>query len=252
MAELKDKVVVVTGAAQGMGAATARLAAEAGAKVVLADVADATPVVEEIKSAGGDAAYVTTNISDPAAVEAMVQFAVDTYGRLDGAVNNAAKAPDTKPLVDMDIAEFDAVMNVDLRGTALCLKAEIAQMRKQGGGGAIVNISSAIALKPGPACPAYIAAKHGVIGLTKSAALDYGTDGIRTNCVAPGSVDTVMLHAYLQNLGIDPAEYAANTTTVGRFARPEEVARGSLWLLSDASSYVNGVVLGVEGGYQDR
>lgn len=250
---LTDKVVIVTGAGQGMGEATAKLAAERGAKVVVADFNEETAhkVVEDIRSTGGEAVASITDVSDAKAVEAMVQLAVSTFGRLDAAINNAAKSPDGKPIAEMDPAEFEAVLKVDLTGTALCLKYEIAQMLAQGDGGAIVNISSAIALKPGFSSPAYTSAKHGVIGLTKAVSKDYGKQGIRVNSVAPGSVDTVMLAGYLENLGIDPQQYANDTTTVGRFAQPEEVAEGSLWLISDAASYVNGVVLGVEGGYQD-
>ncbi len=253
LVELQDKVVIVTGAGQGMGAASAKLAAQRGAKVLVADINEETAatVVKEIQVAGGEATMSGTDISDDAAVKDMVQLAVDTYGRLDAAINNAAMSPDNKPIAEMDADHFSRVIGVDLIGTALCLKHEIAQMVAQGGGGAIVNVSSAIALKPGPGAPAYIAAKHGVIGLTKSAAKDYGKAGIRVNAVAPGSVDTVMLHSYLEGIGIDPQVWADSTTTIGRFAQPEEVAEGNLWLISEAASYVNGFVLGVEGGYQD-
>lgn len=253
MTDLTDKVVLVTGGSQGMGAATSRLAAQAGAKVVIADLkAEAgEAVATSIRDNGGEAAFVQADISDEAAVESMVKFAIDTFSRLDGAVNNAAMAPDDKPIAEMDQMHFDKVLAVDVKGTALCLKYEIKQMLAQGSPGAVVNISSAIALKPSNACPAYIAAKHAVIGLTKSASKDYGKSGIRVNAIAPGSVDTVMLRGFLEQLGLDPQEWANSQSTLGRFAQPEEVAQGSLWLLSDAASYAHGITLGVEGGYQD-
>src|SRR5699024_335877 len=127
----------------------------------------------------------------------------------------------------------------------LCLKHQIKQMVSQGQGGSIVNISSAAALKPQVNSPGYVAAKHGVIGLTKSASKDYGKAGIRVNSVAPGSVDTAMLYAHLEAAGHDAQEYANSQSTLGRFAQPEEIAQGTLWLISDSSSYVNGIVLGV-------
>jgi NAD(P)-dependent dehydrogenase (short-subunit alcohol dehydrogenase family) len=159
------------------------------------------------------------------------------------------RTPDNKPLADMDEDVYDALMAVDLKGVALCLKYEIRQMLKQGDGGAIVNTSSVSGIRPQPGTPAYIAAKHGVIGLTKSAALDYSPQGIRVNSVAPGAIDTPMLQGAIIEFGLDPVEYPKQLSMLGRFAQPIEVAQANVWLISDLSSYVTGATISVDGGY---
>jgi NAD(P)-dependent dehydrogenase (short-subunit alcohol dehydrogenase family) len=251
MVELNGKVVIVTGGAMGMGAATAELAAECGGKVIIADFNEEKGKEEtkKIVDAGGTASFVKVDVSNGEQVEAMVQFAVDTYGRLDAAINNAARTPDDKPLADFDEKEFDALMSVDLKGVALCLKYEICQMLKQGDGGAIVNTSSVSGIRPQPGTPLYIAAKHGVIGLTKSAAMDYSPQGIRVNSVAPGAIDTPMLQGAIIQFGLDPVEYPKQLSMLGRFAQPSEVAQANVWLVSDLSSYVTGATIAVDGGY---
>ncbi|NLA96083.1 MAG: SDR family oxidoreductase [Clostridiaceae bacterium] len=251
MVELNGKVVIITGAAMGMGAATAELMAKAGGKVVIADMNEEVgrQQTEKINAAGGTAAFVKVDVSDEKAVEAMVQFAVDTFGRLDGAVNNAARIPDDKPLAELDENVWDHLLAVDLKGVALCLKYEIRQMLKQGGGGSIVNTSSVSGIRPQPANPAYVAAKHGVIGLTRQAAMDYSPSGIRVNSVAPGAIDTPMLQEALIKFGLDPVTYPKQLSMLGRFAQASEVAEGNLWLISDLSSYVTGTVLSIDGGY---
>lgn len=248
---MQDKVVIVTGAAMGMGEATARLLADSGAKVVVADFAaeKGQAVVDDIKSNGGEAAFVTTDVSDSAQVEAMVRFAVDTYGRLDGAVNNAALSPDNAPVTEFDEERWDKLMAVDLKGTALSTKYEIRQFLEQGDGGSIVNISSTSGFRPQPNNIAYVAAKHGVNGITKTAALEYGKDQIRVNAVAPGGVDTPMMEGALEQLGMTEKEFAPQLSLLNRFAQPSEIAEGTLWLLSDQSSYVTGTVLHVDAGY---
>lgn len=189
---LEGKVAIVTGAAMGMGEATARLFAEAGAKVVVADFNDelGTKVAESIVADGGQAAFTHVDVSNEAEVEAMVKFAVDTYGRLDAAVNNAARAPDQGGVHEFDPNVWDGIMAVDFKGVALCMKYEILQLRAQGDGGSIINISSVSGFRPQPNNPAYVAAKHAVVGLTKAAALENGMEGIRINSVAPGAIDT--------------------------------------------------------------
>ena len=251
MVELNGKVVIITGAAMGMGAATAELMAKAGGKVVIADMNEEVgrQQTEKINAAGGTAAFVKVDVSDEKAVEAMVQFAVDTFGRLDGAVNNAARIPDDKPLAELYENVWDHLLAVDLKGVALCLKYEIRQMLKQGGGGSIVNTSSVSGIRPQPANPAYVAAKHGVIGLTRQAAMDYSPSGIRVNSVAPGAIDTPMLQEALIKFGLDPVTYPKQLSMLGRFAQASEVAEGNLWLISDLSSYVTGTVLSIDGGY---
>jgi glucose 1-dehydrogenase len=251
MVELNGKVVIVTGAAMGMGAATAELIAECGGKVVIADFNEEKGKEEtkKIVDAGGEAAFVKVDVSNSKQVEAMVQFTVDTYGRLDAAINNAARTPDNKPIADMDEDVYDALMAVDLKGVALCLKYEISQMLKQGDGGAIVNTSSCSGIRPQPGTPLYNTAKHGVIGLTKSTAYDYSPQGIRVNSVAPGAIDTPMLQGAIIEFGLDPVEYPKQLSMLGRFAQPSEVAEANVWLISDLSSYVTGAIIPVDGGY---
>ncbi len=251
MVELNGKVVIITGAAMGMGAATAELMAKAGGKIVIADFNEelGKKQTQKIVDAGGTAAFVKADVSIDKEVEAMVQFAVDTFGCLDAAVNNAARTPDDKPLAEMDGKVFDALIAVDLKGVALCLKYEIRQMLKQGNKGSIINTSSVSGIRPQPANPAYVAAKHGVIGLTKQAAMDYSSQGIRINSVAPGAIDTPMLRGALEHFGLEPDSYAKQLSMLGRFAQAQEVAEANLWLVSDLSSYVTGAVISVDGGY---
>ncbi|MDT3671008.1 MAG: SDR family NAD(P)-dependent oxidoreductase [Aromatoleum sp.] len=251
---LQDKVAIVTGAGMGMGAATARLFAEAGARVVVADVNESAgrQIVEEIVAAGGEAFFQRANVSVAADVEALVAAAVSRYGRLDVAVNNAAVTPDAKPLAEMDEADFDRVIAVDLKGVALCLKYELAQMIRQGQGGSIINIGSVSSFRPQPTNGAYVAAKHGVIGLTKVAALENGGHNIRVNAVAPGAIDTPMLRGALDAMKVSEAEYAPTRSLLNRFGAPTEVAQASLWLASDLSSYVTGSTIHVDAGYANR
>lgn len=249
---LEGKVAIITGAAMGMGEATARLFAEAGAKVAIADfnVEKGQAVASDIGAAGGEAVFVEVDISKAAEVEAMVAAVVASWGRLDVAVNNAAVIPPNGAIADFDEAEWDRLMSVDLKGTALCLKYELRQLQAQGGGGSIINISSGAGFRPLAGQVAYGVAKAGVNALTKVAALENGAAGIRVNTVAPGAVDTPMLHAALAefDLGTE-AEYAPQISVLGRFAQAREVAHASLWLASDQSSYVTGTVIHADGGY---
>lgn len=251
---LQDKVAIVTGAAQGMGEATARLFADAGAKVVVADFNKelGEAVAADIRAKGGEATFVPVDISKGEQVKAMVDATVEKYGRLDVAVNNAALTPDQAPIHEFDEAYWDRLMSVDLKGVALSLKYEIQQFRKQGGGGSIVNISSVSGFRPQPGNPAYIAAKHGVVGLTKAAALENGPENIRVNSVAPGAIDTPMLRGALAEMGIVPEEYAPQLSLLNRFGQAEEIAQASLWLASDASSYVTGTTIHADAGYTSR
>ena len=251
---LKDKVAIVTGAAMGMGAATAQLFAAAGAKVVIADMNEARgkEVVVGIEAAGGNAFFQRVDISNSEQVKAMVDAAVEHYGRLDAAVNNAALTPDDKPIAEFDEDYWDRLMSIDLKGTALCMKWELQQMIRQGGGGSIINISSVSGFRPQPATPAYVAAKHGVNGLTKVAALENGALNIRVNAVAPGAIDTPMLQGALEQFNLTEEEYAPQLSLLNRFGQPREVAEASLWLASDQSSYVTGTVIHVDAGYTSR
>lgn len=251
---LEGKVAIVTGAAMGMGRETAILFAEAKAKVVIADFNEekGQAVAEEIKAAGGEASFVKVDISNSKAVQAMVKFAVDTYGKLDVAVNNAALTPDDKPAHDFDEDYWNRLIGVDLTGTALCLKYELKQMREQGQGGSIINISSVSGFRPQPDNIAYVAAKHGVVGITKVAALENGPLNIRVNSVAPGAIDTPMLRGALEQFGLNEEEYAPQLSLLNRFGQPREIAQASLWLASDASSYVTGTTIHADAGYTSR
>jgi NAD(P)-dependent dehydrogenase (short-subunit alcohol dehydrogenase family) len=251
---LQDKVAIITGAAMGMGAATAELFAEAGAKVVVADWNEekGREVAAAIEAAGGSAFFQQVDISDSAQVKAMVDATVERYGRLDVAVNNAAITPDDKPVAELDEDYWDRLMSVDLKGTALSLKWELQQMIRQGGGGSIINISSVSGFRPQPATPAYVAAKHGVNGLTKVAAVENGDHNIRVNAVAPGAIDTPMLRGALEQFDLTEEDYAPQLSLLNRFGQPREVAEASLWLASDQSSYVTGTVIHVDAGYTSR
>lgn len=251
MNRLDNKVAIITGGAQGMGAVTAELFAKEGAKVVIADFNEEKGMEQtnKIKAAGGDCSFVKTDVSNSEDVQNMIQFTVATYGKLDVAINNAAITPDDKPIADFDEAYWDRLMSIDLKGVALSLKYEIKQMMMQGGGGSIICTSSVSGIRPQPGTPAYIAAKHAVIGLTKSAAMDYSPHGIRINSVAPGAIDTPMLRGALEQFNLNAEEYAKQLSMLGRFAKAEEVAQANLWLASDDSSFVTGAVYAVDGGY---
>ena len=248
---LQDKVAIITGAAMGMGEATAKLFAEAGAKVVVADYNEelGQKVTDEINASGGTAHFVKVDISKSEQVQNMVAETVKVFGRLDCAVNNAAITPDQGMSAEFDEEYWDRLMSVDLKGTALCQKYELQQFLAQGDGGSIVNIYSVSGFRPQPGTPAYVAAKHAVWGLTKTAAMEYGPHNIRVNSVAPGAVDTPMLRGALEQFGLDPETYAPQLSLLNRFAQPEEIAQGTLWLSSDAASYVTGTVLHVDAGY---
>ncbi|WP_373711096.1 SDR family NAD(P)-dependent oxidoreductase [Jeotgalibaca porci] len=251
MLHLNDKVAIVTGAAMGMGKSTAELFAKAGAKVIVADynVEQGQAAADEIKANGGEATFIKVDVSIEEEVKNLVEKTVETYGRLDVAVNNAAITPDDKPIAEMDMDYYERLMAVDLKGVMLCMKYEIKQMLAQGSPGSIVNTSSVSGLRPQPSNPAYVTAKHGVMGATKAAAMDYSPQGIRINTVCPGAIDTPMLQNALLQFNLDPEEYAKKLSMLGRFAQSEEVAHANLWLCSDLSSYVTGTTLAVDGGY---
>lgn len=251
---LAGKVAIVTGAGMGMGAATARLLAARGASVVISDIngAAAEQTAQAIRDQGGKPHVVLADVSREDQVAAMVAETVAVFGRLDCAVNNAAITPDVLPIAEADMAVFDKVLNVDLRSVMLCMKYEIRQFLAQGSGGSIVNVGSVSSFRPQPNNAAYVAAKHGVIGLTKTGSLEYAPKGIRVNAVLPGAIDTPMLRGALESTGFTEAAFAPALSLFGRFGRPEEVAEANAWLCSDASSYVTGHSLAVEGGYLTR
>jgi NAD(P)-dependent dehydrogenase (short-subunit alcohol dehydrogenase family) len=243
------KVALVTGGSSGIGRATAQIFAREGAKVVVADVLveGGEETVRLIKAAGGEAIFVKTDVSQPADVEALVKRAVETYGRLDCAFNNAGIEGVIQPTADYSEAHWDRVIAINLKGVWLCMKSELQQMLKQGGG-AIVNTASVAGLVGGAGASAYVASKHGVNGLTKTAALEYAKAGIRVNAVCPGAIRTPMLErAFAGNPQL--MESMAAMEPVGRMAAPEEVAEAVVWLCSDAASFVTGLPMAVDGGW---
>ena len=249
MGQFEEKVVLVTGAASGIGRAAAELFAEEGAQVVVADIdrAGADATVELIRADGGDATAVTVDVADAASVADMVAATVDTYGRLDVALNNAGIVGAGVDIADMDDDVWRRGIDVMLTGVFLCLKHEIPHMLA-GGGGAIVNTSSGAGLIGFPGQANYVAAKHGVIGLTRSAALEYIGRGIRINAICPGTARSRMVDEWMDGSAEAEAEVAA-LHPIGRIAEPEEIARAALWLASDAASFVVGVAFPVDGGY---
>jgi glucose 1-dehydrogenase len=247
------KVALVTGASGGMGRATAQAFAAAGARVVAADIAaeGGEQTVDAIKRDGGEAVFVRTDVSRAGDVEAAVAAAVDSFGGLDCAANVAAIETETTLLADCDEATFDRLVAVNLKSVFLCMKYEISAMLERGGG-AIVNIASTNSFRPLPKQAVYTATKHGVVGLTKTAAIEYAGAGIRVNAVAPGAIDTPMLRGAMAARGSAEQDVLARLSLTGRFGRPDEIASAVLWLCSEDSAYTMGHVLAVDGGYLAR
>ncbi|MDA0822587.1 MAG: glucose 1-dehydrogenase [Proteobacteria bacterium] len=247
---LEGKTIVITGGSTGIGRATARRCAEEGAAVVIADInkTEAQIACDEIKAAGGNVMFVETDVTDSAAVKAMLEKTVDTHGSLDGAFNNAGIEGAFTNIVKMTEAEFDRTVNVDLKGVWLCIKHEVEQFVAQGTGGSIVSTASVAGLVGARGGSAYCAAKHGVVGLTKSVALEYARKKIRVNAVCPGVIETPMLDRLMTETGLDRAAFE-NQEPMARFGNPREIAEAVVWLLSEQSSFVTGIAMPVDGGY---
>jgi len=248
----ENKVALVTGAGSGMGLVTAKAFAEAGAAVALADVDENSvrSAADELVAAGYKAIAIRCNVADEAEVEKMVEKTVSTFGRLDAAYNNAGVQSPAVETADASGAEFDRVNAINLRGVWNCMKYELRQMRKQGSG-AIVNCSSIGGLIGIPGRATYHASKHGVIGLTKSAALEYASRGIRINAVCPGTINTPMVADMLAKEP-DAMKEILRDQPIGRLGQPEEIAAAVLWLCSPGASFVIGHALVVDGGYTAR
>lgn len=246
---IRGRSIIVTGGASGIGEAAVRLLTKHGARITIADTnaKAGEELARELTAAGYTAQFIQTDISSEEQVAAMVARAVDTYGRLDGAFNNAARPPCGKPVGELSIEEFRAVQDVNVVGTFLCMKHEINAMLKTGGG-SIVNTASVHSVVYTPGAVEYTTSKHAVMGLTKATAVDYGTKGIRVNCIGPSTTRTPMYLGYIEQNPDYPAT-VAKSHALGRASEPVEQAQAAMWLLSDAASYVTGHLLLVDGGY---
>ena len=245
---LKDKVAIITGAASGIGLAAARRFVAEGAKVVVADVQDASREVGEMTKQGGEALFVQADVSSEAQVDRLIERTVAAYGRLDVLVN-CAGVELSKKITDTSEAEWDRLMSVNLKGVFLCSKAAIPVMQRNGG--VIVNVASELGLVGGSEIAAYCASKGGVVQLTKAMAIDHAADGIRVNCVCPGPVSTPLLEA-IMGASSDPEgerRRIAEKTLLKRLGRPEEIANVILFLASEESSYLTGSVVAADGGW---
>ena len=248
---LENKTALVTGAGSGIGRATSLALAREGARVVVSDInaegAEATLSI--IKERGGEGVFVHADVSKAADVEALVTGVIQTYGRLDCAYNNAG----VEGYMEGRLHEYpediwDRLIDINLKGVWLCLKYEIPRMLEQGGG-AIVNTASAAGLVGSRRLAAYVASKHGVVGLTKAAALEYARDGIRVNAVCPGIIDTPMMDRLIAGRQDDYEATIPTRQPVGRLGTPEEIAEAVAWLCSDAASLVTGIAMSVDGGF---
>jgi NAD(P)-dependent dehydrogenase (short-subunit alcohol dehydrogenase family) len=237
----------VTGAASGIGRASAQAFAQSGASLVVCDldVAGGQETVRAIREAGGQAIFERANVAEPADVECLIATAVEHFGRLDCAHNNAGVLGVAARMAELSDAAWQQALSVNLTGVFLCMRAELRQMLAHGRG-AIVNTASASGLVGTPGLAAYAAAKHGVVGLTKSAAIEYATEGIRVNAICPGATETPMLAAAAGTPEL--IQHTLSQQPIGRIAAPREVAEVAVWLCSDRASFVTGAAVPVDGG----
>ena len=250
MTSLNDKVILVTGGSTGIGRATARILGREGATVVIADVQDAAgrDTVAAIEQDGGTASYIHTDVGDSAQVSACVETIVDAHGRLDGAFNNAGIEGPTAKILDLSLEDWERVQRINLTGVFICMKREIEQMVTQDGGGSIVSTASAAGLVGIPGAASYNSAKHGVVGLTKTVALEYASRGVRVNAVCPGFIETPMLER-VTDASVKIREQMIGAVPMRRVAQPEEIGEAVAWLMSERASYMTGVALPVDGGW---
>jgi len=251
MYEFKGKVALVTGAGSGIGRSTSVLFAQNGARVVVADIDEAggPETARMIQQLGGTAEFFRTDVAQPKDCEALVNFAVQRFGRLDFAVNNAGIGGESNPTGSYAIENWQKVIQVNLSGAFYCMRYQIPAMLKNGGG-AIVNMSSILGQVAFPNAPAYVAAKHGLVGLTRASAVEYASQGIRINVVGPAFIQTPMI----SSINDDPVlhDQLVSLHPIGRLGQPEEVAELALWLCSEKASFVTGAYYAVDGGYLAR
>jgi NAD(P)-dependent dehydrogenase (short-subunit alcohol dehydrogenase family) len=247
-AELQNKIALVTGGTTGIGRETAVLFAKHGAKVVISGrrEVEGNETIALVRAAGGDGLFVKSDVSKSADVHSLVQKTVEKFGRIDLLFNNAGVEGQWKPIIEQTEEDWNSVIDINLKGTWLCLKFVIQHMLKQGTGGAIVNMSSVAGLMGAAGAAIYVASKHGVIGLTRTAALEYATKGIRVNAVCPAVIETAMADRAFGDPEVSKRILAQHP--IGRFGKPIEIAEAVLWLCSDKSSIMTGHYITLDGG----
>ena len=251
MAEFSNQVALVTGAASGIGRVSAQFYAREGAKVVVSDVDEAggEETIRLISEAGGEAFFIKTDVSKPAECERLIDQTVQRYGRLDFGCNNAGIGGEANPTADYSVEGWQRVIDINLSGVFYCVKYEIQAMLKNNGG-SIVNMASILGQVGFATAPAYVAAKHGIVGLTKTAALEYAATGVRINAIGPGFINTPMI----AKLEEDPQIMSTLVSLhpIGRLGKPEEVAELVIWLSAKRASFITGAYFAVDGGYLAR
>jgi NAD(P)-dependent dehydrogenase (short-subunit alcohol dehydrogenase family) len=252
MKSFQGKVALITGGSSGIGRATAVAFAREGAKVVVASrrEEEGAETIHLIEQAGSEGIFVKTNVAKETDIEALIDKAARTFGHIDCAFNNAGVLGTIAPLVEQKIEDYELIMNTNVKGVMLCMKHEIAHMLKNGGG-AIVNNSSVFGLIGFPGAAIYVASKHAVLGLTKTAALEVAKSGIRINAVSPGAIQTDMVDLAINGMGASK-EHIAAMHPVGRVGTPEEIASAVLYLCSDSASFITGQSLTVDGGFTSQ
>lgn len=249
MKEFERRVALITGGTSGIGTAVAEAFAKAGAKVVITGRREdlGNQVAEKIKQNGGEALFVQTDIQNAKEVKNMVKQTVETYGRLDFAVNNAGVEQYFKPLAEQSEKVYDLVMNTNVKGVWMSLQAEIPAILETAGGGAVVNVSSIFGVVGAGLAPLYSASKHAVIGLTKSVALEFAKQNVRVNAILPAAIKTPMIERFASN--DDTKKFLTSLHPIGRLGKPEEVADACVWLCSDKASFITGSSITIDGGY---